>query len=137
VQVPGYIEKANEFRELGVEEVIIWCVNDGAVMDAWGKDQEISKADGLITFMGDPAAELTDKLGIQLSHAGPASVGIIGRSKRTAMYCENGMVKIFNIAEGPNDPAGDDKPDVTLADQMLKEIKALKEPPVKKAKTDL
>lgn len=120
-----------------MEEVIIWCVNDGAVMSAWGKDQEISKADGFITFMGDPNAELTEKLGIELSHPGPASVGIIGRSKRTAMYVEDGVVKIFNIAEGPDDPAGDDKPDITLADQMVKEIKGLQEHTSKKAKTDL
>ena len=37
------------------------------------------------------------------------------------------MVKIVRIAEAPDDPAGDDKPDVTLAPAMIDAIKALKE----------
>src|SRR5215510_11362114 len=38
--VPGYVQKAEEFRAAGVDEV--WCiaVNDAFVMGAWGRDQK-------------------------------------------------------------------------------------------------
>ena len=33
--------------------MIIFCVNDGAVMEAWAKDQEVDDSK-LVTLMGDP-----------------------------------------------------------------------------------
>jgi len=125
VQVPGYIEKTDDLIKAGIDEVIVFCVNDGAVMQAWAKDQNISKAKGMITFMGDPAGELTKALGIELTHEGPKGVGIIGRSKRTAMYLEDGEIRVFNKAEKDGDPAGDCYPEETCAPAMLEAIKAL------------
>ena len=78
---------------------------DGAVMKAWGKDQKIEGTN--IRFMGDPAAELTKKLDMEMTHPGPASVGIIGRCKRHAMIVDDGEVKWFAISEDDDDPAGD------------------------------
>jgi len=37
--VPGYVAAAKDLKELGIDEVIIYCVNDGAVMDAWAEDR--------------------------------------------------------------------------------------------------
>jgi len=107
-----------------VEEIIIYCVNDGAVMMAWAEDQGV-KEDSMVTLMGDPYGDLTSALGMEMTHAGPASVGIIGRCKRFALYVENGVVKIVRVAEADDDPAGDDRPEVTLADAMVDAIKAL------------
>lgn len=107
---------------MGVDEVIVFCVNDGAVMDAWGRAQGIEEADGLITFMADPSGQVTKALDIAMTHPGPESVGIIGRSKRTAMYVEDGVVKVFNIAEKPDDPAGDAFPESTCAPAILAAI---------------
>jgi peroxiredoxin len=42
-----------------------------------------------------------------MTHPGPPSVGIIGRSKRFAVVVEDGVVKHVAISEGPDDPAGD------------------------------
>ncbi len=51
-------------KALGVSEVIVYCVNDGAVMDAWAKDQGVDQSDaGLLTMMGDPSSALTKALG--------------------------------------------------------------------------
>lgn len=115
----------DDLKKHGVDEVIVFCVNDGAVMNAWAKDQEIPE-DGLITFMGDPTSSLVRALDIELTHPGPISLGLRGRGKRVAIYAEDGVAKIVRVAEAVDDPAGDDHPDVTLADAMLKNIEELK-----------
>merc|ERR1719311_1380366 len=44
------------------------------------------------------------------------------RCKRHALYVEDGVIRAFEVAEGPDDPAGDAKPDVTLAESMLSKV---------------
>lgn len=112
---------------MGVDEVIIYCVNDGAVMTAWAKDQGLGDNSGFITMMGDPYSTVTKALELSLTHAGPNGVGLVSRGKRAAMYLEDGEVKILRIAEGPTpkgeeDPAGDSYPDSTLAEAMIAAI---------------
>lgn len=102
--------------------MLIYCVNDGAVMTAWGKDQGIEES--MIKFFGDPSGEFTKAVGMEMTHAGPISVGIIGRCKRFALYVVDGEVKYQAIAEDPDhDPAGDEFPEETLADALLEAIK--------------
>lgn len=108
-----------------MEEVIIYCVNDGAVMMAWAEDQGV-KDESIVTLMGDPYGTLTEAFEMEMTHAGPKSVGIINRCKRFALYVEDGVVKIVRVAEADDDPAGDDFPEVTLADAMISAIKELK-----------
>lgn len=125
MQIPGYLESVDDLKKHGVDEVIVFCVNDGAVMNAWAKDQEIPEG-GLITFMGDPTSSLVRALDIELTHPGPLGLGLQGRGRRVAIYAEDGVAKIVRVAEAMDDPAGDDHPDITLADAMLKNIEELK-----------
>lgn len=67
---------------------------------------------------------VTEQLGLELTAAGPREKGLVHRCKRFAMYIVDGTVEILEIAEAPDDPAGDDRPDVTLADAMLEKIVA-------------
>jgi len=125
-QVPGYLAKEDALKKLGVDEVIIYCVNDGAVMDAWAADQGVAK-DSIIKLMGDPYGELTEKLDMEMTHSGPKLVGLINRSKRFALYIDDGVVKIVKVAEAEDDPAGDARPDITLAESMIEVISGLKD----------
>jgi peroxiredoxin len=125
-QVPGYLEFQKALKEVGVDEVIVYSVNDGAVMMAWAEDQGVAE-DGMVTLMGDPYGELTEALDMELTHSGPKNAGLINRCKRHALYVEKGVVKIVRVAEGEDDPAGDNEPEVTLADAMVDAIRALKE----------
>lgn len=122
--MPGYLQEADNLKKLGIDEVIIYCVNDGAVMDAWSKDQGVDKQD-FVTLMGDPSGVFTKTISMEMIHPGPYSVGIIGRCKRFALYLENGVVKLVKVSERADDPAGDDDPSETLAPSMLKAIKSL------------
>ena len=72
--------------------------------------------------MADPAGELTKALDMELTADGPRGKGLLGRCKRHAIYAVNGEIKAINIAEKPDDPAGDADPTVTLVPAMLEAI---------------
>jgi len=103
---------------------MIYCVNDMAVMDAWAKDQKIEGSH--VKFFADPTGEFTKHFGMEMTHPGPVAKGLIGRSKRFALYIENGVVRYQALAEDPEfDPAGDDFPEKTMHEQMIAAIKEL------------
>ena len=89
--VPGFVEKAAEFRNKGVDE--IWCVsvNDAFVMGAWGRDQ---KSTGAVRMMADGSADWTKKMGLELDLT---KNGMGVRSTRYSMLVEDGVVKQLNI----------------------------------------
>lgn len=126
MQVPGYLAKASELKAAGVDEVLIYCVNDGAVMDGWAKDQGVAGND-FITMLGDPGCDVTKSLGMVLADIPPA--GLYSRGKRFALYIVDGVIKIARVSEeGPNgeaDPAGGAFPELTCAPHMIEAIKAL------------
>ena len=76
--------------------------------------------------MSDASGALTKALDMEMTHPGPPSVGIIGRCKRFAIYAEDEEIKLTKVSEGPDDPAGDNDPSLTLAEGMLKAIGELK-----------
>lgn len=94
--VPSFMRTRDGFDRKGVDEVICLSVNDPFVMGAWGNDTGGTAAG--ITFLGDPAAEFTKAVGMNFS-APPA--GLIDRSKRYAMYVENGVVNVLHAEESP------------------------------------
>lgn len=100
----------------------MYCVNDPAVMQAWGSEYAIGGS--MVKFLSDPTADLTKALDMEMTHPGPPSVGIRGRCKRFAIHVVDGEVKTVKISEGPDDPAGDDDPSATLAPGFLEAIKA-------------
>jgi len=118
--VPGYLNKQDELKAKGVSDVIVFCVNDGAVMTAWGKDQGVDGS--IVQCLGDPRREVTDALGLVLDHPGPMSVLGDPRCKRFSMLIDDGIIKAINIAAAEGDPAGDDNPAISLVDQMLNDL---------------
>lgn len=109
----------SELKANGVAAVIVYCVNDGAVMQAWEKDQKVA-AESLVKFYADTSSKVTEALGLVLDHAGP--MGVLGnhRCKRFAAIIDNGVVKKVCVSAKENDPAGDDDPSASLVDNMLK-----------------
>jgi len=103
-----------------VSDVLVYCVNDGAVMKSWAKVQNVEGS--MITFLGDPRSELTEALGLVLDHPGPMSVLGNNRCKRFSMLIEDGIIRTMNVAATEEDPAGDDDPSVSLAEKMLGDL---------------
>ena len=124
-EIDGRLEAA------GIDKVYIMCVNDGAVMTAWKKDQGLAGSD-LIEFVADTDADLTEALGLVLTgdgkpygkSAGPNNA--LGfhtkRCKRSAMYIVDGVVKVMQVSEAEDDPAGDARPEASCVENMLKLI---------------
>jgi len=112
----------------GISEVIVFCINDGAVMDAWADHQKVGR-DGkgsMINLLADTHGKLTDSLGMRMVHEGPYQKFAMNRGKRFSALVDDGVVKILNVAEDlATDPAGDDNPANSLAEKMLADIAAL------------
>ena len=98
----------------------MYCVNDGAVMEAWAADQKVGGS--MITFLADTRGELTRELGVVLDHPGPMEVLGGKRSKRFAIYADDGVIKHFAVSEGPDDPAGESDPSASCVEGMLAAI---------------
>jgi len=120
LQVPGYLAKQAELKAKGVSDVLVYCVNDGAVMDGWAQNQGVQGS--IISFLGDPRSELTKSLGLVLDHPGPMSVLGNPRCKRFSMLIDDGVIKTINVAAAEGDPAGDNDPSVSLVDKMLQDL---------------
>lgn len=110
--VPGYVQKAEEFKAAGVDE--IWCVsvNDAFVMGAWGRDQ---KTGGKVRMMADGSAAFAQATGLTLDLT---ARGMGLRSNRYSMLVKDGVVKSLNV-EGPG------KFEVSDADTLLAQAKSL------------
>jgi peroxiredoxin len=89
--VPGFVEKAQELKQAGVDE--IWCVsvNDAFVMGAWAREQ---KTAGKVRMLGDGSAEFTTAVGLTNDRMS-AGMGI--RSQRYSMLVKDGKVAALNI----------------------------------------
>jgi len=112
--------KEEELKAKGVSDVLVYCVNDGAVMQSWAKDQGVEGT--IVSFLGDPRSEVTQALGLVLDHPGPMSVLGTARCKRFSMLIDDGVIKTINVAAAEDDPAGDDNPTVSLVDKMLGDL---------------
>jgi glutaredoxin/glutathione-dependent peroxiredoxin len=108
--VPGYVQKAEELKAAGVDE--IWCVsvNDPFVMGAWGREQ---KTAGKVRMMGDGSAEFAKATGLTLD-LNARGMGL--RSNRYSMLVVDGIVKTLNV-EAPG------KFEVSDAETMLAQAK--------------
>lgn len=94
--VPSFIRTAGQFAEKGVDEIICISVNDPFVMDAWA--EATGGAAAGISFLADPAAEFTKAIGMNFT--APAA-GLYDRSRRFALYAEDGVVKVLHAEESP------------------------------------
>ena len=108
--VPGYVDKAAEFKAAGVDE--IWClsVNDAFVMGAWARDQ---KTAGKVRMLADGDAAFAKATGLTLDLNGK---GLGLRSNRYSMLVKDGKVVSLNV-EGPG------KFEVSDADTLLAQAK--------------
>ena len=107
--VPGYMDKADEFKAAGVDE--IWClsVNDAFVMGAWAREQKTGRK---IRMLADGSAEFARATGLTLNLS---ARGMGLRSNRYSMLVKDGKVVSLNV-EGPG------KFEVSDAETLLTQV---------------
>jgi len=93
--LPGYVEKFEEFRRRGVE-VACMAVNDAFVMQAWARDQNVPEG---LMMLSDGNGAFARALGLEMD---ATAFGMGLRSKRFALYAENGIVKKLAV-EAPGE----------------------------------
>ncbi len=90
--VPSFMRVSEKLRAKGVDEIICLAVNDPFVMKAWGESTGAA-AKG-ITFLADGDASFTKAAGLAFT---VPNLAFFDRSKRYALYAEDGVVKVINM----------------------------------------
>ena len=92
--LPGFVAHFDDFRSKGVE-VACMAVNDPFVMQAWGQSQHVPDE---LMMLADGNGQFTRALGLEMD---ASAYGMGTRSKRFALYVEDGVVKqVFLEAPG-------------------------------------
>lgn len=106
--LPGFVERAGDFKAKGIDEIACTSVNDAFVMGAWSK---ASDANG-VTMLADGNGEFAKAVGLEMDGS---KFGMGQRSQRYSMVVNDGVVEQLNV-EGP----GEFK--VSSADHMLGQL---------------
>jgi glutaredoxin/glutathione-dependent peroxiredoxin len=93
--LPSYVQKAEELKARGIDEVACTSVNDAFVMGAWGRDDGSED----ITMLADGNGDFADALGLTMD---ASKFGMGKRSQRYSMVVNDGVVEQVNV-EAPGE----------------------------------
>ncbi len=91
--LPGFVDKADELKAKGIDEIACTAVNDAFVMGAWGK---AGGADA-VTMLADGNAEFVKALGLTMDGS-PFGMGT--RGQRFSMIVNDGTVEALHVEAG-------------------------------------
>ncbi|PNK59503.1 peroxiredoxin [Psychrobacter sp. FDAARGOS_221] len=117
--LPRYEELYDEFKALGVDEVVCVSVNDAFVMYQWGLKQGREK----VFLLPDGNGEFTRKMGMLVEKD---NLGFGMRSWRYSMVVDNKEIKKMFVEPGFQDNCPTDPFEVSDADTMLEYLKSQK-----------
>ena len=114
--LPRFEELHDEFKALGIDQIICLSVNDAFVMFQWGKHQNADK----VFLLPDGNGEFTRKMGMLVDKS---NLGFGMRSWRYAMVVDDCEIKKMFVEQGYSDNCGDDPFEVSDADTILNWLK--------------
>lgn len=92
--LPGFVQKADELRAKGIDEIACTAVNDAFVMGAWNK--AAGSAD--VTMLADGNGDFVEAMDLTMDGSG---FGMGKRGQRFSMLVNDGVVeKLFVEAPG-------------------------------------
>ncbi len=91
--LPSFVEKADELKAKGVDEIACTAVNDAFVMTAWGKASEVGDS---VTMLADGNGDFANALGLTMDGS---KFGMGQRGQRWSAIVDDGVVKELNVEE--------------------------------------
>ena len=91
--LPGFVLRADELKEKGVDTIACISVNDAFVMKAWGEANQVSDK---MVLIGDGSGLFTKEVGLDIDLTG-GGLGV--RSRRYAMIIKDGIVTDLAVEE--------------------------------------
>ena len=116
-QLPGFEEKYEEFKALGIDEIYCMSVNDAFVMNCWAKDQGVKN----VKMIPDGSAVFTNQMDMIVSKD---NLGFGLRSWRYAAIIDNGVIEKWFIEPGKDDEHAEDPYGETSPERILEWLKA-------------
>lgn len=116
-QVPGFDALYDDICANSIDDVYCISVNDGFVMNAWGRDQKLRN----LTLIPDGSGEFTRLMGMLVAKD---NVGFGMRSWRYAMVVNNGVIEKFFEEPGREDNCQSDPYGETTPEAVLEYVKA-------------
>lgn len=92
--LPGFVDKLDELKAKGIDEVACTAVNDAFVLGAWAKS---ASADGKVTMLADGNGEFAQNIGLTMDGS---KFGLGLRGSRWSMVVNDGKVETLNVEEG-------------------------------------
>lgn len=89
--LPGFVEKADDLKAKGIDEIACTAVNDAFVMGAWGK---ASGVEGKVTMLADGNGAFPKALGLEMDGS---KFGMGTRGQRFSMVVNDGVVEQLNV----------------------------------------
>lgn len=92
--LPGFVDKLDELKAKGIDEVACTAVNDAFVLGAWAKS---ANADGKVTMLADGNGDFAKNIGLTMDGS---KFGLGLRGSRWSMVVNDGKVETLNVEEG-------------------------------------
>ncbi len=115
--LPRYEELFEEFKALGVDQIVCLSVNDAFVMYQWGKSQGADN----VFLLPDGNGEFSRKMGMLVDKS---NLGFGMRSWRYSMVVDNGEIEQMFVEPDFGDNCPTDPFEVSDADTMLGYLKS-------------
>jgi len=93
--LPGFVEKAEELKAKGVDEIVCTAVNDAFVMGAW---RQANGADA-VTMLADGNGAFAKAVGLEMDGS---KFGMGTRGQRYSMLVDDGVIEQLNV-EAPGE----------------------------------
>jgi peroxiredoxin len=91
--LPGFVERIDELKAKGVDEVACTAVNDAFVLQAWA---ESAGAEGKVTMLADGNGDFVKAIGLDADFG---KFGMGGRGQRFSMVVNDGIVEQLNVED--------------------------------------
>ena len=91
--LPGFVDRAEELKGKGVDEIVCVSVNDAFVLQAWAQQ---AQAEGKVTMLADGNGDFADALGLSADFS---KFGMGKRGQRWSAIVDDGVVRELNVEE--------------------------------------